>query len=117
MKRSPALTKKEMRPTTSQNLSWLTSPDFFTVSSTATAVAVLDTVKKSGEVSQDKFCEVVGRISFFVNAGLRFITEICKMRAFTELWEEITRTRYGVTDPKQRLFRYGVQVNSLGLTA
>jgi (2R)-ethylmalonyl-CoA mutase len=82
----------------------------------ATAVAVLDTVKKSGEVSQDKFCEVVGRISFFVNAGLRFITEICKMRAFTELWEEITRTRYGVTDPKQRLFRYGVQVNSLGLT-
>ena len=82
----------------------------------ATAIAVLDTVKASGEVSQEKFCEVVGRISFFVNAGLRFITEICKMRAFTELWEEITRERYGVTDPKQRLFRYGVQVNSLGLT-
>jgi (2R)-ethylmalonyl-CoA mutase len=82
----------------------------------ATAVAVLDTVKNSGEVSQEKFNEVVGRISFFVNAGLRFITEICKMRAFTELWEEITRERYGVTDPKQRLFRYGVQVNSLGLT-
>ena len=81
----------------------------------ATAVAVLDTVKNSGEVSQEKFSEVVGRISFFVNAGLRFITEMCKMRAFTELWEEITRTRYGVTDPKQRLFRYGVQVNSLGL--
>jgi (2R)-ethylmalonyl-CoA mutase len=82
----------------------------------ATAVAVLDTVKASGEVSQEKFGEVVGRISFFVNAGMRFITEICKMRAFVELWDEITRTRYGVTDPKQRLFRYGVQVNSLGLT-
>ena len=82
----------------------------------ATAVAVLDTVKNSGEVSQEKFGDVVGRISFFVNAGLRFITEICKMRAFTELWEEITRERYGVTDAKQRLFRYGVQVNSLGLT-
>jgi (2R)-ethylmalonyl-CoA mutase len=82
----------------------------------ATAIAVLDTVKNSGEVAEEKFGEVVGRISFFVNAGLRFITEMCKMRAFTELWEEITRTRYGVTDPKQRLFRYGVQVNSLGLT-
>jgi ethylmalonyl-CoA mutase len=82
----------------------------------ATAIAVLDTVKASGEVSQEKFSEVVGRISFFVNAGLRFITEMCKMRAFVELWDEITRTRYGVTDPKQRLFRYGVQVNSLGLT-
>ena len=63
-----------------------------------------------------EFGEVVGRISFFVNAGLRFVTEICKMRAFAELWDEITATRYGVTDPKQRLFRYGVQVNSLGLT-
>ncbi|MDO8874857.1 MAG: protein meaA [Pseudolabrys sp.] len=82
----------------------------------ATAVAVLDTVKKSGEVSDEKFGEVVGRISFFVNAGMRFITEVCKMRAFTELWDEITRERYGITDPKQRLFRYGVQVNSLGLT-
>jgi (2R)-ethylmalonyl-CoA mutase len=82
----------------------------------ATAVAVLDTVKASGEVSQEKFGEVVGRISFFVNAGMRFITEICKMRAFVELWDEITRERYGITDPKQRLFRYGVQVNSLGLT-
>jgi (2R)-ethylmalonyl-CoA mutase len=82
----------------------------------ATAVAVLDTVKNSGEVSQEKFGEVVGRISFFVNAGMRFVTEICKMRAFVELWDEITRTRYGITDPKQRLFRYGVQVNSLGLT-
>jgi ethylmalonyl-CoA mutase len=82
----------------------------------ATAVAVLDTVKASGEVSQEKFGEVVGRISFFVNAGLRFITEMCKMRAFVELWDEITRERYGITDAKQRLFRYGVQVNSLGLT-
>ena len=82
----------------------------------ATAIAVLDTVKKSGEVSQKKFGDVVGRISFFVNAGLRFITEMCKMRAFVDLWDEVTRERYGVTDPKQRLFRYGVQVNSLGLT-
>ena len=82
----------------------------------ATAVAVLDTVKASGEVTQEKFGEVVGRISFFVNAGLRFITEMCKMRAFVELWDEITRERYGITDAKQRLFRYGVQVNSLGLT-
>jgi len=82
----------------------------------ATAIAVLDTVKASGEVTQEKFGEVVGRISFFVNAGLRFITEMCKMRAFAELWDEITRTRYGIADAKQRLFRYGVQVNSLGLT-
>jgi (2R)-ethylmalonyl-CoA mutase len=82
----------------------------------ATAVAVLDTVKASGEVTEEKFGEVVGRISFFVNAGLRFITEMCKMRAFVELWDEITRERYGITDAKQRLFRYGVQVNSLGLT-
>src|SRR3954463_8134741 len=82
----------------------------------ATAIAVLDTVKASGEVKPEAFGEVVGRISFFVNAGLRFITELCKMRAFSELWDEITRDRYGVTDPKQRLFRYGVQVNSLGLT-
>jgi (2R)-ethylmalonyl-CoA mutase len=82
----------------------------------ATAIAVLDTVKASGEVKPEAFGEVVGHISFFVNAGLRFITEMCKMRAFCELWDEITRDRYGVTDPKQRLFRYGVQVNSLGLT-
>ena len=82
----------------------------------ATAIAILDTVKASGEVKPEAFGEVVGRISFFVNAGLRFITEMCKMRAFCELWDEITRERYGVTDPKQRLFRYGVQVNSLGLT-
>ncbi len=82
----------------------------------ATAIAVLDTVKASGEVKPESFGEVVGHISFFVNAGLRFITEMCKMRAFSELWDEITRERYGVTDAKQRLFRYGVQVNSLGLT-
>src|SRR6187402_2160763 len=82
----------------------------------ATAIAVLDTVKKSGEVSQEKFGEVVGRVSFFVNAGLRFITELCKMRAFVQLWDEITRERYGVEDEKNRRFRYGVQVNSLGLT-
>ncbi|MGD0026782.1 MAG: methylmalonyl-CoA mutase family protein, partial [Xanthobacteraceae bacterium] len=82
----------------------------------ATAIGVLDAVKASGECAAEEFGEVVGRISFFVNAGLRFLTEICKMRAFTELWDEITRARYGVTDPKQRLFRYGVQVNSLGLT-
>src|SRR5262249_28292304 len=80
----------------------------------ATAIGVLDTVK--AQCAEEEFGEVVGRISFFVNAGLRFVTEICKMRAFTELWDEITRTRYGVRDPKQRLFRYGVQVNSLGLT-
>ncbi len=82
----------------------------------ATAIAVLDTVKASGEVQGEAFGDVVGRISFFVNAGLRIITEICKMRAFCELWDEITATRYGINDPKQRLFRYGVQVNSLGLT-
>ncbi len=82
----------------------------------ATAVGVLDAVKASGECAADEFGEVVGRISFFVNAGLRFVTEACKMRAFTELWEEIALERYGVRDPKQRLFRYGVQVNSLGLT-
>jgi (2R)-ethylmalonyl-CoA mutase len=82
----------------------------------ATAIAVLDTVEASGEVPPDKFGEVVGRISFFVNAGLHFITELCKMRAFTELWDEITHERYKITDAKQRLFRYGVQVNSLGLT-
>jgi len=82
----------------------------------ATATGVLDAVKASGQCAPDEFGEVVGRISFFVNAGLRFITELCKMRAFTELWDEITRERYGVRDAKQRLFRYGVQVNSLGLT-
>jgi (2R)-ethylmalonyl-CoA mutase len=82
----------------------------------ATAIAVLDNVKKSGELSDVDFAQVFGRISFFVNAGMRFVTELCKMRAFTELWEEIARERYGVTDEKLRRFRYGVQVNSLGLT-
>jgi len=82
----------------------------------ATAQAVLDRVKASGEVKPEDFGAVVGRVSFFVNAGLRFITEICKMRAFVELWDEIAKERYGVTDPKFRRFRYGVQVNSLGLT-
>jgi (2R)-ethylmalonyl-CoA mutase len=84
--------------------------------SLATAIAILDTVKNSGEVDAEAFEAIVGRISFFVNAGLRFITEMCKMRAFVDLWEEITRDRYGVKDPKNRRFRYGVQVNSLGLT-
>jgi ethylmalonyl-CoA mutase len=82
----------------------------------ATAIGVLDAVKTSGECAAGEFGEVVGRISFFVNAGLRFITEVCKMRAFAALWDEITRARYGVTEAKHRLFRYGVQVNSLGLT-
>jgi (2R)-ethylmalonyl-CoA mutase len=81
-----------------------------------TAIAVLDQVKAGGQVSEADFGKVVGRISFFVNAGVRFIEETCKMRAFVELWDEITRDRYGVEDPKMRRFRYGVQVNSLGLT-
>ncbi len=80
------------------------------------AIAVLDAVKASGAVSEDDFPAAVGRISFFVNAGIRFITEICKMRAFVDLWDEICLNRYGVEDPKFRRFRYGVQVNSLGLT-
>jgi (2R)-ethylmalonyl-CoA mutase len=80
------------------------------------AIAVLDAVKARGQVPDADFPQVVGRISFFVNAGIRFITEMCKMRAFAEMWEDITLNRYGVADPKQRLFRYGVQVNSLGLT-
>jgi len=82
----------------------------------ATAIAVLDRVRQSGEVDEDGFAEVVGRISFFVNAGMRFVTELAKMRAFVELWDEITRDRFGVRDPAKRRFRYGVQVNSLGLT-
>jgi len=80
------------------------------------AIAVLDAVKARGQVPDADFPKVVGRISFFVNAGIRFITEMCKMRAFAEMWEDITLNRYGIADPKQRLFRYGVQVNSLGLT-
>jgi ethylmalonyl-CoA mutase len=82
----------------------------------ATAIAVLDTVKASGEVPDEDFGQVVGRVSFFVNAGLKFVTEICKMRAFTELWNELTLERYGIDNAKHRRFRYGVQVNSLGLT-
>jgi len=82
----------------------------------ATSMAVLDAIKEGEQVSAEDFPEVVGRISFFVNAGLRFVTEIAKMRAFVDLWDEITRERYGVEDPKYRRFRYGVQVNSLGLT-
>lgn len=82
----------------------------------ATAIAVLDAVKSSDSVAPDEFPQVVGRISFFVNAGVKFITELCKLRAFAELWDEICRTRYGIEDEKLRRFRYGVQVNSLGLT-
>jgi ethylmalonyl-CoA mutase len=82
----------------------------------ATAIAVLERVRQSGEVDEAGFAEVVGRISFFVNAGMRFVTELAKMRAFVELWDEITRDRFGVHDPAKRRFRYGVQVNSLGLT-
>jgi ethylmalonyl-CoA mutase len=84
--------------------------------SLATAMAVLDAVKASGQVPDADFPEVVGRISFFCNAGIKFITELCKMRAFGDLWDEIAEQRYGVADPKFRRFRYGVQVNSLGLT-
>jgi ethylmalonyl-CoA mutase len=81
-----------------------------------TGIAVLDAVRDGGQVPPEDFGKVVGRISFFVNAGVRFITEMCKMRAFVDLWDEITAERYGVEDPKFRRFRYGVQVNSLGLT-
>jgi ethylmalonyl-CoA mutase len=83
----------------------------------ANAVAVLDAVKESGRVPDDAFGAVVGRISFFCNAGIRFIEETAKMRAFTELWDRLTKERYGVAEDKYRRFRYGVQVNSLGLTA
>jgi (2R)-ethylmalonyl-CoA mutase len=82
----------------------------------ATACAILDSVRASGQVPEEDFPRVVGRVSFFVNAGMRFVTEMCKMRAFVDLWDEICRDRYGVTDPRFRRFRYGVQVNSLGLT-
>jgi (2R)-ethylmalonyl-CoA mutase len=83
----------------------------------ANAIAVLNAVRETGQIPQDTFPQVVGRISFFVNAGIRFIEEMCKMRAFTEMWDELTLKRYGVKDEKYRRFRYGVQVNSLGLTA
>ncbi|MGO1051799.1 protein meaA [Crossiella sp. CA198] len=84
--------------------------------SMCTAISVLDAVRDSGQVPPERFGAVVARISFFVNAGVRFVEEMCKLRAFGQLWEEITEQRYGITDPKQRRFRYGVQVNSLGLT-
>ncbi len=82
----------------------------------ATAVAVLDEVRDGGQVPPERFGDVVARMSFFVNAGVRFVEEMCKLRAFARLWDELTRERYGVTDERQRRFRYGVQVNSLGLT-
>jgi (2R)-ethylmalonyl-CoA mutase len=81
------------------------------------AICILDTVKESNQIPPEDFPKVVGRISFFVNAGIRFIEELCKMKTFTEMWDEICQERYGVEDPKFRRFRYGVQVNSLGLTA
>jgi (2R)-ethylmalonyl-CoA mutase len=82
----------------------------------ATAIGVLDAVRDSGQVTPDRFDQVFASVSFFVNAGIRFVEEICKLRAFTELWDRIGAERYGVSDPKARRFRYGVQVNSLGLT-
>jgi (2R)-ethylmalonyl-CoA mutase len=82
----------------------------------STAVAVLDAVRDAGQVPPERFGDVVERMSFFVNAGVRFVEEMCKMRALVRLWDELTRERYGVTDAKQRRLRYGVQVNSLGLT-
>jgi (2R)-ethylmalonyl-CoA mutase len=81
-----------------------------------TAIAVLDAVRDSGQVPAERFGEVVARMSFFVNAGVRFVEELCKMRAFVRLWDELTESRYGVQDPRHRRLRYGVQVNSLGLT-
>ncbi|NND66616.1 MAG: protein meaA [Halioglobus sp.] len=81
-----------------------------------TAIEILDAVRASGQVGEERFADVVGRISFFVNAGIRFVEETCKLRAFVRMWDEITAERYGVTNPKLRRFRYGVQVNSLGLT-
>ncbi|GGO95061.1 protein meaA [Wenjunlia tyrosinilytica] len=81
-----------------------------------TAIAVLDAVRDSGQVPAERFGDVVGRISFFVNAGVRFVEEMCKMRAFGRVWDTVTRERYGIEDPRHRRFRYGVQVNSLGLT-
>jgi (2R)-ethylmalonyl-CoA mutase len=81
-----------------------------------TAIAVLDAVRDSGQVPPERMSEVVGRISFFVNAGVRFVEEMCKMRAFGRLWDKVTQQRYGIADPGRRRFRYGVQVNSLGLT-
>jgi (2R)-ethylmalonyl-CoA mutase len=82
----------------------------------AAAIAVLDICRDRNAIDSDAFQRSVGRISFFVNSGVRFITEICKLRAMRQIWDDITRERYGIADPKLRLFRYGVQVNSLGLT-
>lgn len=84
--------------------------------SLANAVDILDAVRDSGQVPEDRFEQVVGSLSFFVNSGIRFVEEVCKMRAFTSMWDQICQDRYGVKDPKMRRFRYGVQVNSLGLT-
>ena len=84
--------------------------------SLANAIDILDAVRDSGQVPEDEFPRVVASISFFVNSGIRFVEEVCKMRAFTQMWDEICEHRYGVSDPKLRRFRYGVQVNSLGLT-
>ena len=84
--------------------------------SMATAIGVLDAVRDSGQVTPDRFDSVFGSISFFVNAGIRFVEEICKLRAMSQMWDAIGRDRYGVTNEKARRFRYGVQVNSLGLT-
>ena len=82
----------------------------------ANAITVLDIVKESGDVKAEDFPKVVGRISFFLNAGIRFIEEMCKVRVFTKMWDRICKDRYGIEDPKMRRFRYGVQVNSLGLS-
>ncbi|MEU4107757.1 protein meaA [Streptomyces sp. NPDC027717] len=82
----------------------------------STAIAVLDAVRDSGQVPEERMGDVVARISFFVNAGVRFVEEMCKMRTFGRIWDQVTRERYGIENPKQRRFRYGVQVNSLGLT-
>ena len=80
------------------------------------ALGILDLLRERGRIDPDRFAKCVGRISFFVNSGIRFVEEMCKMRAFAELWDELTRDRYAIDNPKYRLFRYGVQVNSLGLT-
>ena len=115
MKRMPALTKNEIEPTTAGNRAGGTCPESRTASSTPTASARAYATSCTG-VAPARFPAVVGSISFFVNAGIRFIEEICKLRALAELWDRITLERYGVEDPKLRRLRYGVQVNSLGLT-
>ena len=98
-----------------------TGPELAWLAGTGSSVAgvisgVLDAVKESGQVPDDRFTQVAASISFFVNAGIRFVEETCKMRVFTAMWDDLLRDRYGITDPKARRFRYGVQVNSLGLT-